>query len=183
MTNRHRRIRVHQQKGHGFPHDVASTEYDRRNAFGGDAAAPQNLHHSQRRAGDQARLSADQSSEVYGMKAVHILLRVDSLQNAARIHLARQRQLHEYAVNVLTAIQVADQLQQFRGGNAFRRRKKPAAETELFASRDFALDIDLGGGIMADENGGAPRTDSGSSQFRNLRLQFRIDLIADGVAV
>src|SRR2546425_10314749 len=90
MTNRDRRICVHQQKGQGFPHDVASAEHDRRNAFGGDAAAPQNLHHSQRRAGDQARLSANQSSEVDGMKAVYILLRVDSFQNSARIHLARK---------------------------------------------------------------------------------------------
>ena len=36
---------------------------------------------------------------------------------------------------------------------------------------------------MADENSREPGTNPSRTEFRNLRLEFRVDLIADGVAV
>ncbi len=47
-----------------------------------------------------------------GMKAIHILIRIDRLNDLQRIDMLRQRQLHKDAVHILIGIEATDQRQQ-----------------------------------------------------------------------
>ena len=48
------------------------------------------------------------------MKAVHIFRGIHGVENSLRVHLRRQRHLHQDAVHVVAAIQFADDAEQFR---------------------------------------------------------------------
>jgi len=55
----------------------------------------------------------------------------------------------------------------------------PAGQAELFAGGDFAFDVQLRGGIFADENGGetgadALRVELGDSDFSSEKISSRI---------
>ena len=74
------------------------------------------------------------------MEAVHVVRRIDRFQNAACIHLRRQRQLHEYAVDFIAAIQVADELHGFSFDRA-----KARAEQILGTTRQILAMADADG--------------------------------------
>jgi len=43
------------------------------------------------------------------VKAVHVLVWVDALEHDALVNVVRQRQLHQYAVNLRVRVEVADE--------------------------------------------------------------------------
>ncbi len=47
------------------------------------------------------------------MKTVDVLCRIDGHQHALRVHLRRERKLHEDAVDFVAAVEFVDQRQQF----------------------------------------------------------------------
>src|SRR5260370_37745920 len=83
------------------------------------------------------------------MKTIHIFCGIDRLEDPARIDLTGQGQLHQYTVNVIAAIQVANKLQNLAGGNALRRRKEPAPQPKLLACSDLTSNVNLIGGSNA----------------------------------
>ena len=112
--------------------------------------------------------ASHQPADVHGMKPVHIFCRVHGFEYALAIHLRRQRQLHENAVDVVAAIQFVDGSQHFRGGDGSGRREAPAAQSQLLAGRDLALDVDLRCGIFADEHRRQAGTNARGAQFGDL---------------
>ena len=57
------------------------------------------LHHPERRAGDEARLAHQQAADVLRVDAVDVLARIDREQHAARVDAGGQRQLDQDAVD------------------------------------------------------------------------------------
>src|SRR6202030_4497816 len=117
-----------------------------------------------RSAGDQAGASADEAAEIDGMKTVHVFGGIDGFEDALGIHLRGKRKLDENAVDVVVAIQVFDDGEQVEGGHGGRRREERAGETELLASRDFALNVELRGGIFSGEDRGEAGADAGRGE-------------------
>ena len=99
------------------------------------------------------------------------------------VDLRGKRKLDEDAVDVVAAIQIFDDGEQFAGADGGGRGEVEAGEAEFFAGGDFAGDVDFGGGIFTDENGGEAGADSGVAECGDFAGELRVDLIADGVAV
>ena len=117
------------------------------------------------------------------MEAVHILPRVDRLEHALRVHLRRQRQLHQNAVDFLPRVQAGDQVEEL----LVRGRRRPfdlfAVEAERLGCFHLAADVDLRGGILPHQNRGQARRDARSLEIPNLPGEFRLDLVSNLVAV
>src|SRR6266851_1975294 len=183
MADRDGGVGVHQEQGHGFADDVAAAKDHGVGAFDLDFVAAQNLHAAGGSAGDQAGAPADQAAEVDGMKTVHVLGGIDGFQDALGIDLRGKRKLDENAVNVVVAIQVFDDGEQIEGGHGGWRREERAGEAELFAGGNLALDVELRGGILADENGREARANARRGEQPDFVTQLGEDLVANFGAV
>jgi hypothetical protein len=106
--------------------------------------------------------------------------RVDGGDDRFRVDMFRQRQLHQNAMNLGVAVQVADYRQQFAlrrfGGQAMR----PGFHAYLFGGASLVADIDLARRILANQNGGESRS---LAAGRNFRLHFLAHAFGDGGAV
>ena len=61
------------------------------------------------RARHQSGTLGGEIADVHGMKSVHIFFRDDRQQDLLGVHLRRQRQLHQDAVDLVAPVQVLDQ--------------------------------------------------------------------------
>ena len=66
---------------------------------------------------------------------------------------SRKRELNQDAVNIIVAVQIFDNGEHVEGGYRGWRREERAGEADLFAGRDFTFDVELRGGIVANEDG------------------------------
>ena len=67
------------------------------------------------------RTRAGQVADVFRVEAVHVLARVDALDQPARIRDARQRQLDQDAVNLRIGVELVDQVEQLGLGGTGRQ--------------------------------------------------------------
>ena len=176
-------VGVHEEKRHGLADDVAAAEDGCVFAFDWNFAAAQNFHHAERGAGDEIGASGDEAADVEGMEAVDIFGGIDGFEDFLGVNLCGKRKLDEDAVDVVAAIEIFDDGEQFAGADCSGRGEVEAGEAEFFAGCDFAGDVDFGGGIFTDENGGEAGADSGVAEGGDFAGELRVDLIADGVAV
>ncbi len=82
MHHRHRAMRLQQQGGHGFADDVGTTDHHRMLAAQIAAGFFEQVQAAAGRAGRQYVTSLTQASDVFTVKAVYVLARIDSLQDA-----------------------------------------------------------------------------------------------------
>ena len=110
------------------------------------------LEAGDRRARHQRRQPRHQPSGIERMKAVDVLVRIDAVENARRIDLRRQRQLHQNAAHRRIGIERFYQREQLRfagrGGQMIVER--PHADFDHRAR--FAGDVGLAGRIVADQH-------------------------------
>src|SRR5271168_723062 len=106
-------VGLHQEQRHWLAYDVAAAEYYGVRAFERNISAFKNLHDTQGSASDQIRAACDQAADVYGMKAVDVLRRVDRFEDSLCVHLRGERELDEDAVDVVAMIQIFNDLEQF----------------------------------------------------------------------
>src|SRR5262249_16948518 len=91
--------------------------------------------------------------------------------------------LHQDAIHVVAGVELGHQLEQFFGGDAVWRGEPPTRQAELFAGGDFVFNVYLRRRVIADEHRGEARADAPGAQFFNLRHEFGVNLVANGVAV
>ena len=135
------------------------------------------------RARHQAGTLRREEADVDGMEAVDIFGWIDGHQYTFRVHLRGQRQLHQDAVDIVAAVQLFNQCEQFRGGCGFRRRVLLAVDANFFAGFDFAAHVNFRRRIVADENDGEAGTNSGGSHGLHFRSHFAADVARDLRAV
>ncbi len=99
-----------------------------------ESAALENLHHSRRRARHQPRPLRRKKTDIHRMKAVHIFGGIDRHQNLLRIHLRRQRKLHQDSVDIVAPVQLFDQRAAIRRRNGFRRGNLLAVDANFLAA-------------------------------------------------
>ena len=102
------------------------------------------------------------------MKAVDVLDRVDCAQGPLLVDLAGQRELNEDAVDRVVRVQFGDQreqlvLRRLRGQVVVVRGDSGPASGLVLAP-----DVDLGGGIVADEDGREPERAERPGLLRDL---------------
>ncbi len=106
--------------------------------------------------GRNPRWRKREAADVFRMKAVDVLARIDAIYHGVRVEVRRQRQLDQDAVNLRIAIQLLDQ------GNQFclcrRRRQIVVARTKADMRTSAALVAHVDGRcrLVADQDNGKP---------------------------
>ena len=172
-------VGVHEEEGHGFADNVAAAEDDGVGAFDGNIVATEDFHAAGGSAGDEAWAAADQTAQIYGMKAVDVFRGIDGFENALGIDLGREGKLNQNAVHVIVVVEVAHKTQHLVGGDGGGRGVHPTGEAELFGGGNFGLDVKLRSRILADEHCGQTGADSLRDQERDFSFQFDEDFVAD----
>ena len=117
------------------------------------------------------------------MKSVDVLGRIDGFQDALGVDLWGKRELNEDAVNIIVAVQIIDHGKHVEGGYRGRGSEKRAGKADLFASGNFAFDVELRCGIFAHEDGRETGANAGGGQQADFVLEFDEDLVANFGAV
>src|SRR5258706_8899087 len=183
MTDGDGGVCVEQQHGGGLADDVTTADDDGFLTGDGNVAAVQDLDDSGGRAPDQAGALRREKPDVDGMEAVDIFGGIDGHQDFFLVHLRGQRQLHQDAVNLVAAVQVFDQSEQFGGGRGFGWGVLLAVQANLFARFDFATDVNFRCRVVADEDDGEAGADSGGCHGLRFRSHFAADIVRDLRAV
>src|SRR5579883_1009006 len=111
MANSDRGVGVEEQHGYGLADDVAATDDDGFLSGDGNVAALQNFHASGGRARHETRALRGKIADVHGMKSVHIFRGIDGEENFFGIHVCRQRQLHQNAVDVVANVESVNEFE------------------------------------------------------------------------
>lgn len=177
-------VGVHEKESHGLADDITAAEDDGVGAGEGNLIAVENLHAAGGSAGDEAGTSADEAAEIHGMETVNIFGGIDGFEYALGVDLFGKRELNEDAVDAVVAIEIVDEFQEIVGGAGGGRSVHPAIEAEVMAGVDFAFDVELGGGIFSDEDGGESGADVlVKVEVDDLGAKFGEDFVADFEAV
>ncbi len=125
---------------------------------GGVAAAhrlvgmPEQGDDAARRARAQAEFAQRQVADVLRMETVHVLARVDAVDQPAGVGNARQRQLHQDAVDLGIGIESVDQRQQLGFAGAGRQVVVERLDADLFRRAALVAHVDGGRRIAADQH-------------------------------
>ncbi len=141
-----------QLQSHGAADDVGGADHDGVQAVQVGTGACEQGHDALRRAGAQEGDALGQAADVVGMEAVHVLVRVDALQQLGGIEVGGEGQLDQNAVDGRVVVQAVDQRQQFFLGGAGGKIVGLGEEADLFAVLALVRDIDLRGGVGADQD-------------------------------
>lgn len=179
MANGNGGVGMHQQKRHGLADNVAATEHDGVGAFDGNLIAAKNLHAAGRSAGDDAGAIGDELAEIHGMEAVDVFRRINGFKDAFGIDLRRKWELDKDTVDIVVVVEVDDELKHVVGGSTGRRAMKPVSHAELFAGSDFAFDVNVRRGILADENCGETGTNALGVKVGNILFELGKNFVAD----
>jgi hypothetical protein len=113
------------------------------------------------------------------VESVNVFGWIHGLQDALGIYLGRKWELNQNAVNVVVAVQVFDHGEHVEGRYRNWRGDESTRESDLFAGRDFTFDVELRGGIVANENGCETGANSGGHKQANFVLQLGENLVAN----
>ena len=174
---------MHEQQRHRLADNVAAAKDGGVGALDGNVTAAQNFHAPSGSAGYEPGAPADEAAKTHGMETVDVFRGIDCFEDTLGVDLGRKRELHENAVHLVVAVQAFDERKQLKSGHRGRRRDELARQTEFFASRDFALYVELRSGILADENRSKARPHAGRREKPDFVFQFGDDLPAYLVAV
>ena len=176
MTDDNRGVAMQQQHGHRLAHDLAAPDDHGSRSGDGNAAAPEHLDHSGRRAGSKQRAALHEAADIDRMKAVDVLGRVEGIEHPLRratSHRARQRRLDQDSVVHVAGIEVRNELQDFVDGSRRGKALEINPQAGFRAGFDLVADVNVRRGIVSDENHAEAWRSSGAGPKRfDLRPQF-----------
>jgi len=174
---------VQQKHGGGLAYDVAAADYHSVLAGDGDVAALEDLDDTRRRARREGGATGLEAAGVDGMEAVNIFLGRDGVEEGLGVNLLGQRKLDEDAVDVVAGVELGDEGEHLGGGDGVGRGDEVAEDAQFLAGFDFAADVNLRGGHVADEDGGEAGTDAAGGELLYVFRDFLLDLGGDGCAI
>ena len=117
-----------------------------------DAVGLQQLHHAQRRARHEARLTVHQPAGVHRMEPVDVLVRIDQPQYARLVKVLRQRQLHQNAVDGRVRIEPLHRLLEFLLRAVFLQPDHGGADAGLDAAVLLVAHVHLARRVLAHQH-------------------------------
>src|SRR5260370_40370013 len=113
------------------------------------------------------------------MKSCHVLCRIDRFEDALGVDRGREGKLDEDAVDGLVAVQSVNEAQHLFSADGCGGCVHPTGDAELFARGDFGFDVELRGGIFADEDRSQTRANAFMAKADDFVFQLGEDFIAD----
>ena len=157
MRDRHRRILVEQQLHQRAADQVGAADDDGVHALQRGVHALRQDDAAERRAWRQRGKAAGEPAGIVRVQPVDILGRIDGVDDGFGIDRFRQRQLHENAVHGGIAVELRDQRQQVGLRDIGRQPVLERGHAGGLGLRVLAADIDLAGGVVADQHHGKAR--------------------------
>src|SRR4030095_1939626 len=108
MADRYSRIGMQQQQSLRLADVVTAPQNDGVGTLDLHIRATKELHHARRCACDERFVSEHKGPDIGGMKAIHILQRVDTFENGVLIDMLRKRKLDKDSVDRIVLIQIAN---------------------------------------------------------------------------
>lgn len=139
---------------HGLAHDVASAEHHAVLAAGFDAVALEQRENALRCGGAEAGQTYRHAAHVDGVEAVHIFPVVDGLNHFLLVDVARERKLHDEAVDIGVGVELCDSLQQLLLAHAVLESDERGLESALGASLHFVCHVGFAAAVVTHKNGG-----------------------------
>ena len=175
---------VHEQQRHRLADDHAAAEHDDICARCLDAALDQQPLAAERRAGDECiRIAERELRDVDGMESVHVLSRVERLDDRALINVLRRRRLHEDAVDRGVVVQGAHDIEELRLRGVVRQRVLHAVHPEFRGGLFLAAHIRVRRRIVADHDNREPRLHAASGERGDRGAGLFVDALCDGFSV
>src|SRR5689334_19987218 len=109
MAHRDRRVALEEEKRHGLPDQHAPSDDDRVPSGEREPGLVDQPDDPERRAWPETRLARQKPPLVHWVEAVHVLLRHEGFDHAARIERTRQWKLDEDAVDFPFPSEIADE--------------------------------------------------------------------------
>ncbi len=97
-------------------------------------------------------MAGGEQSNIFGMKCVDILQGIDASDNRFFINVSWQGKLHENAMYGGIRIEVADEVEKARLGNAGGKLMVKADHSRLFTGFSLVADVNVAGRVVADKN-------------------------------
>ncbi|MCY1177227.1 hypothetical protein D9M73_175270 [compost metagenome] len=138
--------------GHGSTNDVRGADDHGVHAVQVLAGAFEQGDDAFWRARAQQRDALGQAADVIRVETVHVLVRADALQQFGGIQVLGQGQLQQDAVDVGIIIEAVDQARQFFLGGGAGQVEGLGKKADFFTVFALVRDIDLGGGVGADQD-------------------------------
>ncbi len=113
------------------------------------------------------------------MEAVDILRRIDRHQHFLGINLGGQGQLHQDAVDLIAAVQIVDQVEQFHCGGGFGQSMLFAIEANFFTSLYLAANVDFRRGVVAHQDNRQAGANSSRGQILGFCRYLTADFVRD----
>src|SRR5690606_41697041 len=87
-------------------------------------------------------------------KTVDILLRANGADHRLVVQVGRQGQLHQDAVDSGIAVEIVDQIHQYRGAGVGGMTVLPGRDAQLLAAHDRVGDVYVAGGVVTHQHHG-----------------------------
>ncbi|MCY1536511.1 hypothetical protein D9M68_719710 [compost metagenome] len=137
---------------HGATDDVGCAHDYCVHAVEVGAGAVQQCHDAFRCAGAEQGDALGQAADVVRVETVHVLVGVDAFQQQRSVEVFGQRQLDQDAVDGRVFIEAVDQGEQVGLAGTGRQVMSFRQKADFLAVLAFMRDVDLGGGIAADQD-------------------------------
>ncbi len=158
VAHGHGGVGAEQELGHRLAEQVRAPDHDRLRALEGHAL--EQHHHPGRRARPQTGESERQPPGVGHGEPVHVLVGIDPVGDHGAVQVVGHRELAEDPADRVVGVQGVDQLQRLGLRHRRRQRMVKALDPKLAGGAPLRGDVDLRGGIVADQDGGETRRDA-----------------------
>ena len=143
----------HEEEGQRFTHNETASDHDHIGSAGFDPGLAEETDTPTRSAGHKAgRILHHELADIDRMKAIHILARIDEIDDLMFIDLGWRGRLHENSVDGLFRIEITHHLEHFLLGGIHRELDLPGIDSHLPALPDLGIHIDLRSWIFSDQH-------------------------------
>ena len=136
----------------GRPDQVGAADDHRLLAGRIDARRGEQLHDPLRRARHEARFATGEAAGADRREPVHVLVRVEGVDDRGGVDLIGKRQLDEDAVDLVRGVELPNEVEQLVLGDGPLRLAVDRPDPDLLAGLALAAHVDRGRGVVADQH-------------------------------
>ena len=144
-------LSLHQQYGQGFAHDFAATAYNHPLTGGVVPAAQQDLLDRSGGSRNKNRSPLHQPADVGRVDSINIFPGVYGFNNPMGVHLLRQGELDQKAVEARVTVDLVDQFQHLFMRRAGGECEGFAENARFLACPALVTDVDRRSGVVSDQ--------------------------------
>ena len=152
MADGNRTVTVQQQHAHRLADDIRAADHDALLALRVDLVLVEQLHDTRGRARHEIKIADHDLADINRMERVHVLLRINGVDDRLLGNMLRHRHLAQDARNCRALVQLCNQTEQFLLRGLFGKRVLLAVKAALLAGALLIADVNLARRIVADDN-------------------------------